>query len=166
MRPPPLGTVKSDVNPPALIWPFKTQLKEGFAAPVTGSKSSSELTVWLAAVEFVFHPWPVISMAGENCCVPTVAAVVLVSVKPAADVVPMAVCVRTSLVVTVGVVNAGLVSVLFVIVCADVRLTSVSVAAGILTVTVPKAPVTGSRVSNPDVAFPIVTDPSVPDLPS
>lgn len=55
---------------------------------------------------------------------------------------------------------------LFVKVCVPARLTSVSVAAGMLTVTVPSAPVTGSSVSKPDVALPIVTEPNVPDNPS
>ena len=43
---------------------------------------------------------------------------------------------------------------------------SVSVAAGMLTVTAPSAPVTGSSVSVPEVALPIVREPSVPEAPS
>jgi len=51
-------------------------------------------------------------------------------------------------------------------VCVPARLTRVSVAAGMLTVTVPSAPVTGSRVSRPLVALPMVRDPSVPAAPN
>lgn len=65
-----------------------------------------------------------------------------------------------------GVVSVGLVSVLFVRVWEEVRLTSVSVAAGMLTVTVPSAPVTGWIFSVPLVALPIVTEPTVPLAPS
>ena len=55
---------------------------------------------------------------------------------------------------------------LLVKVCGPAKFASVSVAAGILTVTVPKAPVTGSRVSSPLVALPSASEPSVPDAPS
>ena len=42
----------------------------------------------------------------------------------------------------------------------------VPTAAGNVKVVVPKAPVTGDNVTNPDVAFPNASVPSVPELPS
>jgi hypothetical protein len=41
----------------------------------------------------------------------------------------------------------------------------VPVLAGRLAVTVPRAPVTGCKVSTPDVALPIATEPAVPETP-
>ena len=49
--------------------------------------------------------------------------------------------------------------------CVPAKFTRVSVAAGILTVTVPKAPVAGSMVSVPLVPLPIVKEPRVPEAP-
>src|ERR1700722_14767724 len=51
-------------------------------------------------------------------------------------------------------------------VCALAKFTRVSVAAGMLTVTLPSAPVAACSVRRPEVALPNVTDPSVPDAPS
>ena len=56
--------------------------------------------------------------------------------------------------------------VLLVKVCVPAKFTKVSVAAGMLTVTVPSAPVAGSKVRSPDVALPIAMLPSVPDFPN
>src|ERR1700683_34824 len=57
-------------------------------------------------------------------------------------------------------------TVLLLRLCVPARFANVSVAAGMLTITVPRAPATGSTVIVPLVALPIVSDPSVPLAPS
>ena len=68
---------------------LQTSFPVGAVVPCTGCTSWTKSTAWLAAVAVVFQPCPSKCRRGLYCCALFAAAVVLYSMMPSVDVVPI-----------------------------------------------------------------------------